>query len=54
MLTAASEPCVCCLPQEIKAAYRALTKVCHVDIAGDNEANRNMCIVSARWGQGRA
>lgn len=32
-------------PAEIKAAYRALQKVCHVDVSGDNEPNRNICIL---------
>ncbi|KAL4422817.1 hypothetical protein ABPG75_009014 [Micractinium tetrahymenae] len=32
-------------PSEIKQAYRTLAKVCHVDVAGDTEANRNMCIL---------
>jgi DnaJ-class molecular chaperone len=30
---------------EIKAAYRSLAKVCHVDIVGDNKGNREMCIL---------
>lgn len=30
---------------EIKMAYRTLTKVCHVDIAGDTPDNRNMCVL---------